>query len=66
MCFEKIKVNGGSFHYLTTNLLIFILFLDFPPVKMGETGGEGGYGEVRFDGYRVSVWVNKKSGDDCW
>lgn len=51
------------FHYLTTNLLIFILFLDFPPVKMEETGGEGGYGELKFDGYRVSVWDNKKSGE---
>lgn len=49
------------FHYLTTNLLISTL-LDFPPVKMGETGGRRAWG-VRFDGYRVSVWVNKKSGE---
>lgn len=50
------------FHYLTTNLLIFILFLDFPPVKMGETGGEGGYGELGLMGIEFQFGLIKNRG----
>ena len=48
----------GIFHYLTTNLLIL-------SCRDGGNGGrrEGGYGELKFDGYRVSVWDDKKSGE---
>ena len=50
------------FHYLTTNLLIPMLFLDFPPVKMEEIGGKVGMGSLSLMGIQFQFGMIKNLG----
>lgn len=63
MCFGKIKVNGGNFSLPHHSSAHTYTHLRLASCKEGGNGGEGGYGELKFDGYRVSVRDDKKSGE---